>query len=86
MSAFCDVIRRSCTKRLCVFIPANMAEVARACSSRSAAGPSTGETPRRQLGRKRVRHEEEWQQAAQKMKRNSGQEYVTKKKKTKSYS
>ena len=39
-------------------------------------------TPHRQLGRKRVRYEEEWQKAAQKMKRNSGQEYVTKKKKS----
>ena len=62
-----------------MFIPANMAEVAQACSSRSAASPSTEEMPRRQLGRKRVRHEEEWKRAARKMKCNSGQEYVTKK-------
>ena len=53
-----------------------MAEAA--CTSRSVAG----ETPSRprQLGRKRVRHETEWRQADRKAKRNSGQEYVNKKK------
>ena len=56
--------------------------MAEACSSCSVTGPSMEETPHRQLGRKRVRYEEEWQKAAQKMKRNSGQEYVTKKKKS----
>ena len=63
-------------------VPVNMAEAVEACSLRSVAGPSMEEMPHRQMGHKRVRHEEKWQQAAQKTKRNSGQEYVTKKKKS----
>ena len=85
MSPFYDVIG---TTRACLYLLAIMAEVAEACSSRSAAGPTASspsmeeDTPRRQLGRKRVRHEQEWKQAVRKSKRNSGKEYVTKKQKT----
>ena len=81
MSPFCDVIS---TTRACLYLLAIMAEAAEACSAGpTASSPSMEEdTPRRQLGRKRVRHEQEWKQVVRKSKRNSGKEYVTKKQKT----
>ena len=85
MSPFCDVIG---TTRACLYLLAIMADAAVACSSRSAVGPTASsppmeeDTPRRQLGRKQVRHEQEWKQTVRKTKRNSGKEYATKKQKT----
>ena len=84
MSPFCDVIS---TTRACLYLLAIMAEAAEAAEACSA-GPTASspsmeeDTPRRQLGRKRVRHEQEWKQAVRKSKRNSGKEYVSKKQKT----
>ena len=74
---FTAVHTRACLDSLGVMAQASLTLASTSC-------PSTEEPPNRhrQLGRKRVRHETEWKQADRKAKRNTGREYVTKKKKT----